>query len=286
MKVAKSPEKEGVPGMHSSPGKTTNEWLALSKRKPSGSIRAADAGANGDQPSNGGNRTAQGKPSSPKRQPRQSRSKKAATLSAQTSEWLAVPKATPSGSSRTAPRTEDGKKEPKRTSSQRSPKAQHRGRGVRAAVSQWRRISASLRRVKQDQQAQWAELSRLETELTEARAENASMAKRLEQKFGDATEQLERAEAVAEAQSEPTPTRKKTKRTRREPVKLPKGKLDVNALSVEECRALGLSVTQSARLIALRDVNDGFSEIDELDRVVGFPEELRRTLKRRLVVRG
>jgi DNA uptake protein ComE-like DNA-binding protein len=281
MKMAKSPEKEedwipeGVPGMHSGPGRTTNEWLALSKRKPSGSIRAADADANGDQPS----------------KPRQSRSKKAASRGAQTNEWLAIPKPTPSGSSRAAPSKDAGDREPGRTGSQRdslrdrllpkspSPKTRHRGNGVSTAVSR-RRLSASLRKAKQDLQTKNAELSRLEGQLKDSQAEAAKLREIVESQAAGSNG-LAGKKAGAEK-----PKRARSRRGYPQGGKLPKGKLDINALSFEQFRALGLSVTQSARLIALRDVNEGFSDIDELDTVVGFPAELRRDLKRRLVVRG
>jgi DNA uptake protein ComE-like DNA-binding protein len=50
-------------------------------------------------------------------------------------------------------------------------------------------------------------------------------------------------------------------------------------MSFEQLRELGLSVTQSARLIAYRDTRGGFDSLDELDEVPGLPKELRRTLR-------
>ena len=61
-----------------------------------------------------------------------------------------------------------------------------------------------------------------------------------------------------------------------------RAKLDLNTASFEQLRGLGLSVTQSARLIAYRDVNDGFDSLDELDKIPGLPKETRGRLKTRL----
>jgi DNA uptake protein ComE-like DNA-binding protein len=60
--------------------------------------------------------------------------------------------------------------------------------------------------------------------------------------------------------------------------------LNVNDASFEELRKLGLSVTQSARLIAYRDLRGGYESLNELDEVPGLPREVRRELKARLAL--
>jgi DNA uptake protein ComE-like DNA-binding protein len=60
--------------------------------------------------------------------------------------------------------------------------------------------------------------------------------------------------------------------------------LNLNDASFEELRKLGLSVTQSARLIAYRDVRGGYESLDELDEVPGLPKDVRRGLKARLAL--
>jgi DNA uptake protein ComE-like DNA-binding protein len=60
------------------------------------------------------------------------------------------------------------------------------------------------------------------------------------------------------------------------------GELDLNGATFEELRNLGLSVTQSARMIAYRDVRGGFQSLDELDDIPGLSAETRRDLKGRL----
>jgi DNA uptake protein ComE-like DNA-binding protein len=59
---------------------------------------------------------------------------------------------------------------------------------------------------------------------------------------------------------------------------------DINAIGYEELRELGLSVTESARLLAVRDVRGGFRSLDELDDVRDFPTERLTELKSRLRV--
>jgi competence protein ComEA len=60
------------------------------------------------------------------------------------------------------------------------------------------------------------------------------------------------------------------------------GTLNVNEATFEELRGLGLSVTQSARLIAYRDVRGGFKSLDELDDIPGLPEATKKDLRDQL----
>jgi DNA uptake protein ComE-like DNA-binding protein len=56
------------------------------------------------------------------------------------------------------------------------------------------------------------------------------------------------------------------------------GAPDVNEVSFEQLRELGLSVTQSARVIAYRETRGGFDSLDELDEIPGLPKNARETL--------
>jgi DNA uptake protein ComE-like DNA-binding protein len=60
--------------------------------------------------------------------------------------------------------------------------------------------------------------------------------------------------------------------------------LDLNTVSFEQLRDLGLSVTQSARLIGFRDARGGFDSMDELAGVPGLPIETRRILTDQLTL--
>jgi len=62
------------------------------------------------------------------------------------------------------------------------------------------------------------------------------------------------------------------------------GRHDINAVGYEQLRELGLSVAESARLLAVRDVRGGFRSLDELDDVQDFPAERLTELKSRLRV--
>jgi DNA uptake protein ComE-like DNA-binding protein len=60
------------------------------------------------------------------------------------------------------------------------------------------------------------------------------------------------------------------------------GALDLNLASFEELRELGLSVTQSARVIAYRDTRGGFDSLEELSEIPGLPKDTRVALSSRL----
>jgi DNA uptake protein ComE-like DNA-binding protein len=62
------------------------------------------------------------------------------------------------------------------------------------------------------------------------------------------------------------------------------GKVDLNHATFEELRKLGLSVTQTARVIAYRDVRGGFESLDELDDIPGLPKDTRVDLRVRLTL--
>jgi O-antigen ligase len=62
--------------------------------------------------------------------------------------------------------------------------------------------------------------------------------------------------------------------------------LDLNRATFEDLRGLGLSHTQSARLIARRDAKGGFTSLEELGDLPGFSEQVVARLKRRVRVWG
>lgn len=61
-------------------------------------------------------------------------------------------------------------------------------------------------------------------------------------------------------------------------------KLDVNRVSFEQLRELGLTVTQAARLLASRDARGRFRSLDELNELWGFSRDLIENLMRRFSV--
>ncbi len=56
----------------------------------------------------------------------------------------------------------------------------------------------------------------------------------------------------------------------------------LNGASFEQLRSMGLSVTQAARVIALRDGRRGFAAVDEVDQVPGLSADAAAELKRSL----
>jgi DNA uptake protein ComE-like DNA-binding protein len=138
-----------------------------------------------------------------------------------------------------------------------------------------------------------AELERLRADVqrAERRAETA------EERAERAERALERSRAREAQRPAPQPPPRPIQReapaasekpepvaARPAPRKLPQRTnegVDLNDATFENFRSLGLSVTQSARLIAQRDQRGGFRSLDELDGLWGMPRELTETLKRR-----
>jgi DNA uptake protein ComE-like DNA-binding protein len=75
-----------------------------------------------------------------------------------------------------------------------------------------------------------------------------------------------------------------SKRTSRRKSASKSSGLDLNQATFEELRNLGLSVTQSARLIAYRDVRTGFESLDELEEIPGLSRETRSDLRKRVTL--
>jgi hypothetical protein len=63
---------------------------------------------------------------------------------------------------------------------------------------------------------------------------------------------------------------------------LPIGVVDLNEATFEQLRAVGLSTTQAARLIARRDRLGAFGSIRDLEEVPGLPEEILEALASRV----
>jgi DivIVA domain-containing protein len=80
------------------------------------------------------------------------------------------------------------------------------------------------------------------------------------------------------------PASRRRKRTTSSWAKVPRGKLDINAVTFEELRGLGVSITDSARVIALREIRGGYTSLEVLDQLEGLPAETVRELKARFVI--
>jgi competence protein ComEA len=62
------------------------------------------------------------------------------------------------------------------------------------------------------------------------------------------------------------------------------GTINLNSVTFEQLRAQNLSVTQATRLLAHRERLGGFSTVDDLDQVAGFPPEVLADIKARATV--
>ena len=60
------------------------------------------------------------------------------------------------------------------------------------------------------------------------------------------------------------------------------GPVRINDASYEQLRQLGLSVTQTGRVLAYRERVGGFSSLDDLDQIPGFPGDFLTELKTKL----
>ncbi len=95
-----------------------------------------------------------------------------------------------------------------------------------------------------------------------------------EQKIGKLEARIEELETELESKPYVSPSANGRRSSR--------GKRDLNSVSFEELREIGLSVTQCARVIAYRDVRGGFESIEEIDELPGLPRETRELMRKRL----
>ena len=62
------------------------------------------------------------------------------------------------------------------------------------------------------------------------------------------------------------------------------GQVAINTATYEELRTLGLSVTQTGRILAYRERIGGFGKLDDLDQIPGFPQSFLDDLKSKIVI--
>ena len=115
-------------------------------------------------------------------------------------------------------------------------------------------------------------IERQKAEIEESRAEVARALK----------ERDSMRKRIAELESQLDGAKRRVAPKRRSASQAKTQQVELNSATFEELRGLGLSVTQSARVIAYRDVRDGYDSLDELDDVPGLPAETRRELRARL----
>ena len=127
----------------------------------------------------------------------------------------------------------------------------------------------------------------LERELANAGRRERRLAEKLEKAQVQTRARKTRPSGATQAQSvaRTTAARRRRKPTTESWAKLPRGKLDVNEASFEQFRALGLSVSQCARLIATRDIRGGFKSLEEIDEIDGMSPSAIEKLNERATIR-
>lgn len=209
----------------------------------------------------------------PRRQGRRGRAAKASATDS--NEWLAVP----SPKNGTANKAND-RATGKHSSGTKRPRQPARDKPAAPKVgsARERRLRSKLRRAKDrisSQQDEIDEMRRQLEKLQDTRKGDASA------NGSTAGRPANRRSTTTGRRTKVTPKPKQKQRARTNN-QTPGGKLDLNRVTFEQLREFGLSVTQSARLIAHRDVRDGYGSLDDLDSLTGFPSETITELKSRL----
>jgi DNA uptake protein ComE-like DNA-binding protein len=198
------------------------------------------------------------------------------SIGSETSQWLAVPAAEPNGRKETAPGI--------------SPTQDEKSAVPTKALQEQEAKNADLAKARRNREAEFKQ---------ESKSAEADVKARLDQQKEELTKGFEKRETELRAQierleSEIADAKKPSRQRRKAPAKPAKtrrssrksGTLPLNEATFEELRGLGLSVTQSARVIAYRDVRGGFESLDELDEIPGLPKETRADLRQRLILQG
>jgi len=192
----------------------------------------------------------------------------------------------------------DAAKPPRQAESRAAPASGKRGdskklQQAKQALEEQRQANSDLaKRIRDLQTELRVQAKDARSELAQALKERDAEAKtQLREAEAAAAERISELEAALAEAKKATASRSReksggraTKSTTARRTAASKGKLELNEAKFEELRDLGLSVTQSARLIAYRDVRGGYESLDELDNVPGLPRETLADLRARLTV--
>jgi DNA uptake protein ComE-like DNA-binding protein len=207
------------------------------------------------------------------------------------SEWLVVPE--PSSAPAAAPRKRTSRRAAKRQRQKQEAAASASGaeqviEEQRAEIAE---LSAQVRVLQGELQTKTKlteRVAELEAELAESKTRATVRRARRSKATGTGTKRktaVTKAKATrskAGGSKAKAPARRTASSSSTTTKARGNGKLDLNEASFEELRELGLSVTQSARLIAYRDVRGGYESLDEIDDVPGLSEQTRGDLKDQL----
>jgi DNA uptake protein ComE-like DNA-binding protein len=234
---------------------------------------------------------------------------------AETRQWLAVPEPTNGASAAEVRRSRTRKRAPKpkpkatKTTGSAKPGTAETDKAKELVRNQREEISELGKRIRELQTQLRVQARDAKSEISEALEERDSLRQRVEELTSELADAKKRGaakttrrststaasdrkqkagsqpKAKARAKAQPKPkAREKAppKAPARRAAKSKNGQLDLNAATFEELRGLGLSVTQSARVIAYRDVRGGYRSLDELDEVPGLSQETRGEIRAQL----
>jgi DNA uptake protein ComE-like DNA-binding protein len=233
-------------------------------------------------------------------------------IRAETAQWIVEPAADRNGQREASPqapateRAESAQLKPsegpkleagrsKRVSSKQLRKAEEALGAVRTEngelAKRLRELQTELRRQAkranafEERQAQLrGRIEELESALAEA-TKRAPAKGRAPAKRRSATARRKTTTSTAAKAGTSARTTKAAKPRKRKTTTSRAGKMDLNSATFEELRSLGgLSVTQSARLIAYRDVRGGYESLAELDDIPGLSRETRTHLRAQLTL--
>jgi DNA uptake protein ComE-like DNA-binding protein len=273
--VARSPNKTA---------KSAEEWLI------NGSNAEETAGSEGTGGTNGDDFV----PEAREEEPAPGRDE---SIGAETAQWVVEPASELNGDRSAVPAKSPPKDE---KSAAPSPEDSRQDTENRDLGQRLRELQTQLRT--QDKEAK-ARLEQATAELAEKHdsreqrltktfeKQRDELTKSFEREREDLTKSFEDRETelqarIDELESEHADAKKRSTQRKRAAGRRRSGKkddrLNLNESTFEELRGLGLTVTQSARVIAYRDVRDGFDSLDELDEVPGLSKETRSELRNRL----
>jgi DNA uptake protein ComE-like DNA-binding protein len=148
-------------------------------------------------------------------------------------------------------------------------------------------LRSRLAEAQEEAEHEWVQIARRLDQHARAleertRAAHAETARRLAETLDERLRQeVERLTREAEG-ARPHPSRRVEPNSPSPQVDPTNGPLRINQVTVEDLRALKLSLSQAQRLIDYRDEVGGFTSLEQLDAFPGLPQEVRADLKRRL----
>jgi DNA uptake protein ComE-like DNA-binding protein len=157
-----------------------------------------------------------------------------------------------------------------------------RATGEERPAGSERRLTEGEKQLREGQRSKRQEaVRRLDAEIEKrAKAADKRLAETRQRQSGELEAQTAKAAERGMEPDRETAPKVGRRRKRRKAGAPPRTRqVGLNQASFERLRELGLSITQANRLVRLRDARGGFSSMDELDELPGFPKDQLDDLK-------